>query len=227
MNDSPRLLDQLRGQARLRHYSYRTEQAYVGWVRRFIMFHDRRHPASMGAAEVEAFLSYLATERNVAAATQAQALSAVLFLYKAVLKTDLPWLENIVRATRPRRLPVVLTPAEARAVMSQLEGIQWLVVGLLYGSGLRVLEALRLRVKDVDLKIRQLTVRDGKGGKDRVTVLPTALVAPLAVHLARASERHEFAVALLHTCWRQVTTSVPCRSCSVTRTCRRRRSTRT
>src|SRR5258708_5672018 len=183
MNEPPRLLDQLRHQVRLRHYSYRTEQAYVGWVRRFILFHRKRHPASMGAAEVEGFLSHLASERNVAAATQAQALSALLFLYKAVLKEELPWLENIVRATRPRRLPVVLTPAEARTVIGHIEGTQWLIASLLYGSGLRVLEALRLRVKDVDLPIHQVTVRDGKGGKDRVTMLPTSLVAPLTVHL--------------------------------------------
>ncbi len=149
----------------------------------------------MGAREVEGFLSYLASERNVAAATQAQALAAILFLYKAVLGTELPWLENIVRATRPRRLPVVLTPTEARAVIGHIEGPQWLVANLLYGSGLRVLEALRLRVKDVDLRIQQLTVRDGKGGKDRVTMVPAALVAPLTVHLARIREQHELAKA--------------------------------
>lgn len=195
MNEPPRLLDQLRHQARFRHYSYRTEQAYVGWVRRFIIFHQKRHPAKMGAAEVEAFLSYLASERNVAAATQAQALSAVLFLYKAVLKIELPWLENIVRATRPRRLPVVLTTTEARGVIGHIEGTQWLIASLLYGSGLRVLEALRLRVKDVDLQFQQLTVRDGKGGKDRVTMLPTSLIAPLTVHLARVKEQHDLATA--------------------------------
>jgi len=195
MSESPRLLDQLRQQIRLRHYSYRTEQAYVGWVRRYILFHNRRHPADMGATEVEAFLSHLASDRNVAAAPQAQALAAVLFLYKAVLDTQLPWLDNIVRANRPRRLPVVLTQAEARAVIGHIDGAQWLVTNLLYGSGLRVLEALRLRVKDVDLKIQQLTVRDGKGGKDRVTMVPISLVAPLTVHLARIKEQHELAVA--------------------------------
>jgi integron integrase len=195
MNEPPRLLDQLRHHARLRHYSYRTEQAYVGWVRRFIVFHKKSHPASMGAVEVEAFLSYLASERNVAAATQAQALSAVLFLYKAVLGTELPWLENIVRATRPRRLPVVLTPAEARAVISHIEGTQWLIASLLYGSGLRIREALRLRVKDLDLQIHQVTVRDGKGGKDRVTMLPTSLAAPQTVHLERIEGQHDLATA--------------------------------
>ncbi len=195
MNEPPRLMDQLRHQIRLRHYSYRTEQAYVGWVRRFIVFHSRRHPASMGAVEVETFLSYLASERNVAAATQAQALSALMFLYKAVLKSELPWLQNVVRATRPRRLPVVLTQLEARAVIAHLRGVQWLVVCLLYGSGLRVLEALRLRVKDIDLKVQQLTVRDGKGGKDRVTVLPATLAAPLTLHLQRVREQHELAMS--------------------------------
>ena len=189
------MLDQLRHQIRLRHYSLRTEQAYVGWVKRFIIFHGRRHPAEMGAPEVEAFLSYLASERNVASATQGQALSAVMFLYKSVLKTDLPWLENVVRSTRPRRLPVVLTQAETRAVIGHIQGIHWLIAALLYGSGLRVMEALRLRVKDIDLKFQQLTVRDGKGGKDRVTVLPEKLVAPLTVHLARVREQHELAMA--------------------------------
>jgi integron integrase len=190
----PRLLDQLRHQIRLRHYSYRTEQAYVGWTKRFIRFHNLKHPAQMGGPEVESYLSHLASDRNVAAATQSQALSAVMFLYKTVLKTDLPWLENVVRATRPRRLPVVLTQAETRSVLGQLEGVYWLVASLLYGSGLRVLEALRLRIKDIDLKYQQLTVRDGKGAKDRVTVLPGALVQPLTTHLARVKERHELAV---------------------------------
>jgi integron integrase len=195
MSEPPRLLDQLRHQTQVRHYSYRTEQAYVGWVRRFIIFHNRRHPASMGASEVESFLSHLASKRNVAAATQNQALSAVLFLYRAVLKVELPWLENIVRATRPRRLPVVLTPGEARAVIAHLDGVHWLIASLLYGSGLRVLESLRLRIKDVDLQILQLTIRDGKGGKDRVTMLPAAAVAPLTLHLARVKEWHEQATA--------------------------------
>ena len=195
MNDSPRLLDQLRHQIRLRHYSYRTELTYVGWVKRFILFHGKKHPASMGGPEVEAWLSHLATERNVAAATQAQALAAVLFLYKQVLRAELPWLDNVVRASQPRRLPVVLTQAEARAVIGHLQGVHWLIAGLLYGSGLRVLEALRLRVKDVEMNIQQLIVRDGKGAKDRVTVLPAALIQPLTVHLARVREQHDLAIA--------------------------------
>ena len=195
MNEPPRLLDQLRHQIRLRHYSYRTELTYVGWVKRFILFHEKKHPASMGGPEVEAWLSHLATERKVAAATQAQALASVLFLYKQVLRSELPWLDNVVRSSQPRRLPVVLTQAEARAVIGHLQGVHWLIAGLLYGSGLRVLEALRLRIKDVDLKIQQLIVRDGKGGKDRVTVLPAALLEPLGVHLARVREQHDLAIA--------------------------------
>ena len=201
MTEPPRLLDQLRHQVRLRHYSYRTEQTYVGWVKRYILFHGRKHPNTMGGSEVEAWLSHLATERNVAAATQAQALSAVLFLYRQVLRIELPWLDNVVRATRPRRLPVVLTQAEARAVIGHLQGVNWLIAGLLYGSGLRVLEALRLRVKDVDLNIQQLIVRDGKGGKDRVTVLPSALLGPLSVHLERVREQHELAIVGGYAAW--------------------------
>jgi len=195
VNEPPRLLDQLRHQIRLRHYSYRTELTYVGWVKRYILFHGKKHPATLGGPAVEAWLSYLATERKVAAATQAQALAAVLFLYRQVLRTELPWLDNVVRANQPRRLPVVLTQDEARAVIGHLRGVHWLIAGLLYGSGLRVLEALRLRVKDIDLKIQQLIVRDGKGAKDRVTVLPAALLQPLTVHLARVREQHELAIA--------------------------------
>ena len=194
MPEPPKLLDRLRAQIRIRHYSYRTEKTYVGWVHRFIVFHGRRHPESLHAPEIEAFLSHLATVRHVAPATQAQALAAILFLYKAVLKVDLPWLENIVRASRPRRLPVVLTQQEARAVIGHLDGTQWLIAALLYGSGLRILEALRLRVKDVDLDYLQLIVRDGKGAKDRSTMLPQSLVAPLRVHLARVKEQHELAI---------------------------------
>lgn len=192
---APRLLDQLRHQIRLRHYSYRTEQAYVSWTKRFIRLHNLKDPAHMRGPEVESYLSYLASDRNVAAATQSQALSAVMFLYKTALNTDLPWLQNVVRATRPRRLPVVLTQAQTRAVLGQLDGAMWLVASLLYGSGLRVLEALRLRIKDIDLKFQQLTVRDRKGAKDRVTVLPGALVQPLTTHPVRVRERHALAVA--------------------------------
>lgn len=195
---SPRLLDRVREHIRLKHYSYRTEQQHVGWIRRFILFHGERHPSAMGAPEVEAFLSDLAVRGRVAAATQAQALAALLFLYKQVLGVELPWLDNIVRATQPKRLPVVLTPEEARAVIARLKGQYWLIGNLLYGSGLRLLEALRLRIKDLDFEYDQVTVRDGKGGKDRVTVLPQLLSAPLQVRIARVREQHEIALQAGH-----------------------------
>jgi len=194
MLPKPRLFDLVRDRIRVMHYSYRTEQAYLGWIRRFILFHQRRHPISMGAPEVEAFLSHLATQRDVAAATQAQALSALLFLYRQVLNVDLPWLDGVTRASRPKRLPVVLTPDDVRAVLANLRGPYWLIGHLLYGSGLRLMEALRLRVKDVDFDYRQILVRDGKGFKDRVTMLPETLVAPLQVHLQQTHARHMQAV---------------------------------
>ncbi len=194
MDNKPRLLDQVRSQIRLRHYSYRTEQQYVAWIKRFILFHGKRHPASMGAPELESFLSYLAVERKVAAATQSQALAAVLFLYKRVLGVDLPWLENVVRAKKPVRLPVVLAPEEVRAALGQLDGVYRLVASLLYGSGLRLMEAMRLRVKDLNFDYGQVTVRGGKGDKDRVTVLPQGLIPALQAHLAAVQERHLIAV---------------------------------
>jgi integron integrase len=194
----PRLLDRLRAAIRVRHYSLRTEDAYVGWARRFILFHGKRHPTDMGAAEVAVFLSHLATERNVSASTQNQAKSALLFLYKEVLQVDLPWLDEVVGAKAPSRLPVVLTPREVAALLHELQGTAWLVAALLYGTGLRVLEGLRLRVKDVELERRELLVRDGKGGKDRVTVLPENLVLPLRDQLARARQVHEADLAAGH-----------------------------
>ena len=193
MSYKPRLLDQVRDAVRLRHYSYRTGQQYVAWIRRFILFHDRRHPLELGGPEVEAFLTHLATSCNVAAATQAQALSAILFLYKRVLNVDLPWISNVVRAKRPKRLPVVLSRAEVRNVLSNLNGQFQLVASLLYGSGLRVLEALRLRVKDVDLERCILFVRDAKGAKDRVTLLPESLRESLRQQLEQVRVRHDYA----------------------------------
>jgi integron integrase len=190
----PRLLDQLREQIRLRHYSYRTEQAYVQWVRRYVVFHGKRHPATLGAEEVAAFLSHLASDRHVAAATQAQALAAILFLYRQVLKVELPWLDNVVRARKPQRLPVVLTVAEVRNLLAGLSGVYWLIASLLYGSGLRLMEGMRLRVKDVSFDYRQIIVRDSKGAKDRITILPESLVAPLSEHLLRVREQHELAI---------------------------------
>ena len=186
----PKLLDQVRGKIRLKHYSIRTEQAYVDWIKRFILFFDKQHPRDLGAAEVEAFLTHLAVVGKVAAATQNQAKSALLFLYKEVLEAELPWLDDIEKAKTPKRLPVVLTWEEVQAVLSQLESTNWLVASLLYGAGLRILEALRLRVKDVDFSRKEIVVRDGKGFKDRVTMLPTALIADLQTHLVRVKALH-------------------------------------
>ena len=187
----PRLLDQVRDEIRRRHYSYRTEQTYVHWIKRFIYFSGKRHPREMGAAEVTAFLSHLASERDVAASTQNQALSALLFLYGPVLGIELPWMKGIVRAKRPVRVPVVLSREEVRALLAHLEGTKWLMAALLYGAGLRLRECLKLRVKDVDFGYRQITVRDGKGAKDRVTMLPAGLAEPLREHLARVRRLHE------------------------------------
>src|SRR5262245_30527235 len=187
----PRLLDQVRELIRIRHYSIRTEQAYVQWIRRFILFHGKRHPREMGAPELTAFLSGLATQHNVAASTQNQALQAILFLYRDVLKIDLPWLDEVQRAKKPQHLPVVFTREEVKALFAQLQGTTWLMAMLTYGSGLRLLECLRLRVKDVDLHYKQLLVRDAKGQKDRVTMLPNSLIDPLRTHLARVRQLHE------------------------------------
>jgi integron integrase len=184
------LFDVLREAIRIRHYSLRTEDTYVDWVRRFILFHGKRHPRELGAPEVRAFLSHLAVERQVAASTQNQAKAALIFLYKEVLAVDLPWLGEIVHAKRQPRLPVVLTPGEVRVLMDQMEGVMGLVARLLYGTGMRLMEVLRLRVKDLDFVGRELVVREGKGGKDRVTVLPARLVAPLRAHLERVQALH-------------------------------------
>lgn len=173
----PKLLDQVRERLRLKHYSIRTESQYVQWIRRFILFHRKRHPRDMGASEVEAFLTHLAVEGNVAASTQNQALSALLFLYREVLNSKLPWMNEMVRAKRPARLPVVLTQAEVQAVLSRMQGVPLLLAQLLYGTGMRLMECIRLRVKDVDFDRLEILVRDGKGGKDRVTMLPQKLAA--------------------------------------------------
>jgi site-specific recombinase XerD len=184
------LLDLVRGVLRRKHYSIRTEQSYVDWIKRFILFHGKRHPAQMGKPEVTAFLTHLAVQRDVAVSTQNQALSAILFLYRDVLELDLGWIEGFERPKRPARLPMVLTSVEARAVLAQLEGAKWLMASLLYGSGLRLMECLRLRVKDVDFGYQQILVRDGKGAKDRVTMLPAVVVDPLKAHLARVLALH-------------------------------------
>ena len=179
----PRLLDSVREAIRVRHYSLRTERAYVHWIRRFVLFHDRRHPNEMGAAEVTTFLSHLANEGGVAAATQNQALAALLFLYKAVLSTDLPWLDEVVRARRPKRIPAVLERDEVQALFAEMKGGTALMARLMYGTGMRIGECVAVRVKDLNLVRRELIVRDGKGGKDRVTVLPASLVVPLEAQL--------------------------------------------
>jgi integron integrase len=187
----PRLLDRVRQTARLRHLSHRTEDAYVDWIRRFILFHGKRHPQEMGALEVVAFLSHLAVRGQVSASTQNQALSALLFLFRAVLDRELEGLGDAVRAPRPKRLPVVLSRDEVRAVLAHLQGAHRLVATLLYGGGLRLLEALRLRAKDVDFERRQLVVREGKGNRDRMAPLPRVAETPLRRQLERARALHE------------------------------------
>jgi integron integrase len=192
---SPRLLDRLRDCMRVRGFSIRTEQAYVDWARRFIVFHGRRHPRDLGAPEVESFLSHLAVERQVAPATQNRARSALLFLYRELLGVQLPWLQDVVAAKAQRRLPVVLTPREVSGLLAELNGTMWLVASLLYGTGMRLLEGLRLRVKDVEFERREILVREGKGNKDRVTVLPENLIAPLREQIAHARRLHNVDLA--------------------------------
>jgi len=181
----PKLLDQVRDKIRVRHYSIRTETQYVQWVKRFILFHGKRHPQEMGAVEVEAFLTHLAVEGNVSASTQNQALSALLFLYREVLGVELPWLDNVVRAKKPQRLPTVLSRDEVAQVLERMDGVYGLMARLLYGTGMRLMECCRLRVKDIDFGRREILIRDGKGGKDRVTMLPDTLVQTLQVYLAK------------------------------------------
>lgn len=187
----PRLLDQVRELLRVRHYSIRTEQTYLQWIRRFIVFNRMQHPKELGAEHVAAFLSHLAVQRHVAASTQNQALNAILFLYRDVMKVSLPWLNDVERAKKPHRLPVVLTRDEVRCLLAQLQGTTWLMAALVYGGGLRLLECLRLRVKDVDFSYRQLIVRDAKGQKDRVTLLPQNLIEPLRDHIVRVKSLHD------------------------------------
>ncbi len=194
----PRLLEQVRDALRRRGYSYRTEQVYVGWIRRFIFFSGKRHPRDLGAGEVTSFLNHLVSERNVASATQNQALSAILFLYKEVLAQPLPWLDELERSKRPARLPTVLTVGEVRRLLAAMRGTKWLMASLLYGAGLRLTECLKLRVKDVDFEYRQILVRDGKGAKDRVTMLPQSLVEPLKKQLVVARALHDADVAAGH-----------------------------
>jgi integron integrase len=187
----PRLLDRVRAALRARHYSRRTEDTYIAWIKRYIFFHGKRHPAEMGAPEVTRFLTSLAVDGHVAASTQNQALSALLFLYRDVLEVDLPWLDGVVRAKRPARLPIVLTREEVRALLQRLDGVSRLMACLLYGAGLRVLECCRLRVQDIDFATNQIVVRGGKGDKDRVTMLPAIAKAALTRHLETVQAQHQ------------------------------------
>ena len=193
MEAKPKLLQTVRDKVRAKHYSYRTEQSYVAWIRRFVLFNGKRHPKDMGALEVESFLTHLAVERRVSASTQNQALGAILFLYRQVLSQDLPWIENVVRARRSTHLPVVLARKEVQVLLAQIEPPFFLIGQLLYGSGLRLMEALRLRVKDIDFGYSQVIVRDGKGQKDRVTILPDAVGAALQAHLKSVRAQHNWA----------------------------------
>lgn len=187
----PRLLDQMRAVIRVKHYSIRTEKTYLDWVRRYIRWSGMRHPADMGAAEIEAFLSMLANQRDVAGSTQNQALAALLFLYKQVIGVDLPWLDGITRAKKPARLPVVLSQSEVAAVIARNHGVNGMIIRLLYGTGMRLMEALRLRIKDIDFASNIIIVRGGKGDKDRVVPLPTSLVQPLHDQIAARRKMHD------------------------------------
>ncbi len=181
----PKLLDQVRDKIRVKHYSIRTETQYIQWIKRFIFFHGKRHPKDMDAVEVEAFLTHLAVEGGVSASTQNQALSALLFLYREVMGINLPWMETMVRAKKPQRLPVVLSRSEVSLVLERMDGGYGLMARLLYGTGMRLMECCRLRVKDIDFGQREILIRDGKGGKDRVTMLPDTLTLALQEHLAK------------------------------------------
>jgi integron integrase len=194
MEAKPKLLDVVRARIRAKHYSYRTEEQYVDWIRRFILFSGKRHPADMSGPEITRYLNHLAVERRVSASTQNQALAAILFLYRQVLEVDLPWLDNVVRARAPQRVPIVLTRREAHALVAQLEGVFHLIGQLLYGSGLRLMEGLRLRVKDVDFEYSQVVVQDGKGQKDRVTILPDVVATALHTHLRNVRTQHMHAL---------------------------------
>lgn len=186
----PRLLEQVRSIIRLKHYSIRTEIAYIHWIKEYILFHHKRHPLELGADDVSQFLSYLAETKHVASSTQNQAASALLFLYREVLAQPLPWLDQVQKAKKPAKLPVVFTKEEVKRVLARLDGTKWLMATLLYGSGLRLMECLRLRVMDIDFEVNQIIVRDGKGCKDRITMLPSLLKEPLIQHLSRVEALH-------------------------------------
>lgn len=189
--EPPKLLDLVRGKIRLKHYSIRTEQAYVDWIKRYILHFDKVHPKDLGAVQVEQFLTHLAVVGKVSASTQNQAKSALLFLYKEVLQLALPWLDKVQQAKTPKRLPVVLSQIEVQKILANLDGTHHLIVSLLYGTGMRILEALRLRVKDIDFNRKEILIRDGKGFKDRVTMLPMSLIKPLQAHLLKVEALHQ------------------------------------
>jgi integron integrase len=187
----PKLLDQVRGAIRTRHYSLRTEDTHIHWIKRFIFFHNKRHPREMSEAEIGQFLSHLATDKHVSASTQNQALNAIVFLYQHVLDLNPGWIDNLVRAKRPQRLPVVLTKEEVKALLGTMDGVPWLIANLLYGAGLRLNECLCLRVKDLDFAANHIVVREGKGNKDRITMFPAVIKPALTTHLTRVREVHQ------------------------------------
>lgn len=191
MNEKPKLLDQMKNRLRVLHYSIHTERSYLDWAKRFILFHDKRHPETMGSDEIEAFLNNLAVEKKVAASTQNQALSAVLFLFKEVLKKDPGWVNTGKRAKRPQKLPVVFSQDEVNRIFLYLDGVYWIMAHLLYGAGLRLMECVRLRVKDIDFDFNQVIVRNGKGGKDRISMLPRVVKEPLKSHLSKVKQLHD------------------------------------
>lgn len=190
-SDKPKLLDQVRAYLRVHHYSVKTEKSYLSWIKRYIYFHDKRHPGEMGAEEIRAFISHLASHHNVSSATQNQALQGVLFLYKNVLKKDVGWIDEIKRASRIKHLPVVFSKNETSKIFEHLSGTPKIIISLLYGSGLRLSEALRLRIKDIDFDYKQIIVRDGKGEKDRHTILPTSITTELKKHLNEVFKLHK------------------------------------
>lgn len=192
----PRLLDQVRQAIRTKHFSLKTEKSYVHYIRDFILFHDKRHPQEMGVAEIRAYLAHLAVDKQVAASTQTVALSALLFLYRQVLQVELPYIDGIERAKRAKHLPVVFTRHEVRQILARLDGVHHLLASLLYGTGMRLTEGLRLRVKDIDFEYRQITVRDGKGKKDRVTMLPETLIEPIKLQLEKSRQIHRQDLAM-------------------------------
>ena len=189
-SQKPKLLDQVRQAIRTRHYSIRTEEAYVQWIKRFILFHNKRHPEKMGELEINQFLTHLAVKEKVSASTQNQALCSIIFLYKEIIKKEISDLGNIVRAKKPQKLPVVLSPEEVKSIINRLKGVNWIIGNLLYGAGLRQMECLRLRVQDIDFQYNQIIVREAKGKKDRKTMLPNIVKNPLKEHLEKVEKIH-------------------------------------